>query len=320
MKIILQSKKFIKMSWHFALKVLKVISGKVHFILVTYPIFLNRREEYVIKNICGSNMRLYLRDKGISRELYAFGKRENYSTDLILKDRLINPNQIVLDIGANIGYYALMEAKTVGPNGKVYAVEPVPKNFKVLKENVEMNELNNVELFNIALGDKDCITKMHVSTKSNWSRIAKKNIPDKIEETISVEMTTVDKFIKNKKVPTFIRMDVEGYEVNILKGMQKLIKQKNLDIFVEFHPQLISIADIKYFFENLEGNQFQIKYYFMNPHLFQNPLTEFSYVHLNQSDSYYGKFFKTLDYSTVLKMVSTYDFKRMPHFLFHKGD
>ena len=288
--------------------------------MVTYPIIGKAKDAFVEKDVCGSKMRLYFQDKGITRELYAFGKRENFATDLILNKSLIAPEQIVLDIGANIGYYALMEGKAVGPKGKVYAVEPVPRNFQILRENIRLNSLENVEAFNFALGDKNGSTKMHISNKSNWSRVIKTNIPDKIEEIIDVEMKTVDNFIENKPTPSFIRMDVEGYEVNILRGMENLIKNDRLSIFVEFHPQFISNEDKKYFFDVLEGNKFKIKYFFMNPHLFQNPITEFAYVQLNQSESYYGKFFEIDDYSEIFKMMVSYDFKRMPHLFFQKGD
>jgi len=80
-----------------------------------------------------SNYLMYvdLKDKGISKELYVHKTREHFSTEFLQK--FVKEEDIVIDIGANIGYYALMEAQLAN-KGKVYAIEPIPTNVDLLKK------------------------------------------------------------------------------------------------------------------------------------------------------------------------------------------
>ena len=91
----------------------------------------------VIKKIQGSKMLLDLRDKGIHKDLFLYGCREPECTKIVQKE--LCEGMKVVDIGANIGYYALMEAQIVGDSGKIYAIEPEPRNFRMLERNIEMN-------------------------------------------------------------------------------------------------------------------------------------------------------------------------------------
>lgn len=246
------------------LRVLKVLSINIHFFIVTLPCTLLRlTTDKIEKDINGYKMKLYLKDKGIARELYAFGKREGFATDIILKNNIIEKDQVVLDIGANIGYYALMESRIVGPKGIVYAVEASPFNHAILEENVGINKFKNITTYNLALGDQTGKAKMFISPRSNWSKIVENaSSPDSIQDTIEVDMLTTDEFLKDKKTPSFIRMDVEGYEVNILRGMEKTLRNSPLCLFIEFHSHLINRDDRIEFFNILERNGFEIRYFF----------------------------------------------------------
>ena len=97
---------------------------------------------YLKKKIFDYKMYLDPRDKGISRTLLLFGERE-LDHRIILK-KVLSKNMKVFDIGANIGYYVLMESSILGINGRIAAVEPVPKNMHLLKKNLELNK-NNIE-------------------------------------------------------------------------------------------------------------------------------------------------------------------------------
>jgi len=263
-------------------------------------------------------MHLDLSDKGISRELLIFKKREYYGTDLLYSGELIKSGNTVLDIGANIGYFALLESKIVGPSGKVYAVEPSPVNYQRLNENIKLNKFNNIETFNLALGDKNGQAKMFISSRSNWSRLIEIDMPDSINEVVDVDMLTVDEFLKDKQPPDLIRMDVEGYEINILKGMKDTLKNSNLKIFLEFHARAISKKDTNEFFDSLINNRFDVKYCFLNPSLDQNPFTALAYKHLGEYDFYKGNHFK-MNISEAKQWVLKTKFMKVPHFVFVKG-
>ena len=77
------------------------------------------------------------KDRGISRTLLLFGERE-LDHKLIL-ERIVKKNMKIFDIGANIGYYVLMESNLIGEKGKILAIEPVDKNIKLLRKNLKLN-------------------------------------------------------------------------------------------------------------------------------------------------------------------------------------
>ncbi len=201
------------------------------------------KSEYILRNIHGYKMYLSLKDAGISKDLAINKTREELQTELVMKT--VNNGMRILDIGANIGYYALMEASLVGPQGKVYAVEPSIENIKLLKKNIEVNRFENIiGTENIAISDKNSKARFYVSEKSNLNTLSNPNNSfNKLlklkKDFVEVQTLTVDKFLENKPAVDFIRMDVEGYEINIFKGMKKTLKSKHpLKIFFEAHPFL----------------------------------------------------------------------------------
>lgn len=182
----------------------------------------------VIKDVQGSKMSLDLSDEGLSRDLFQFGIRERASTRMMQK--ILSEDQVVVDIGANLGYYVLMEAKV---GASVYAIEPVPDNFEKLNENIELNEYKNVTTYQMAIGDKNATARMALSEKSNLHVIT----TDDDANTISVKVVTLDDFLKDKKIPDIVRMDVEGYEYEIIKGMPKTLNgmKQGSWLFMEVH-------------------------------------------------------------------------------------
>jgi len=199
---------------------------------------------YTIENINGFKMYLDLRnDVGISKDLLIFKKREHLSTDLIQNKGVIKDGYTVLDIGANIGYYALMESRLVGPSGTVYAIEPVSSNFATLNRNIELNGIKNIKTFKLAAGNKNREDEIYVASKGNISSFVY-NKKVKFIRKERVEVVKIDDFISQQQIqPDFIRMDVEGYESEIIRGMLKTMTQKP-KLFIEVHPHLIDKAKL----------------------------------------------------------------------------
>jgi len=202
----------------------------------------------IVDNINGFKMHLDLRnDEGISRDLFLFKKREHLSIDFLQNQNFINRGGTALDIGGNIGYYALLESSLVGPEGKVYAVEPVSSNLNILKKNIELNGVKNINVFKIAMGKEKKNVEIYVSNQSNRSSFIVRSgtVYTKKEK---VEMTTVDDFVSEHKIkPDFIRMDVEGYEKEIIQGMRKTLLDRP-KLFIEIHPNEIGREELKQMF------------------------------------------------------------------------
>ena len=118
------------------------------------------------KEILGNVMFLdIINDKGISSDLAVDGIREPQSTKYI--KGITTKNDIVIDIGANIGYYTLIMRKAL----KIYAIEPSLENIERLRRNVGLNDCKNVEIINMAVGDRNGKACLNISEKGNLNTI-----------------------------------------------------------------------------------------------------------------------------------------------------
>lgn len=162
------------------------------------------------------------------------GIYEPFETELIKKE--IKPGDVVLDIGANIGYYTLIFAKLVGGNGKVYAFEPDPTNFTLLNKNVEINGYENVVLVPKAVSNRSGKLKLYLSeTNKGDHRIYNSYDGRKFVE---IEGVKLDEYFKDYSGKIdLIKMDIQGAESIALQGMSELLKKnKSVKILSEFCP------------------------------------------------------------------------------------
>ena len=216
-----------------------------------------KSKDIIVKNVQGNGMYLDLKDEGISKDLILDGIREPESTREIAK--ILKTGNVVVEAGANIGYYALMESRLIGKKGVVYAVEPSPKNFENLNRNIKLNKITNMKTYQLAIGDKTGKAKMNISPYSNLSSLVKQK-NRRVTETIEVKVTTLDSFLKGKRHPDFVRMDVEGYEYNILKGMKGILKSKKpIKIFIELHPHIMKKNQTIYVLKILKKHGFETR-------------------------------------------------------------
>lgn len=127
-----------------------------------------------------------------------------------------------LDIGANIGSYTLLASGHVGAQS--ISFEPFPKTFKVLKQNIELNELSTkVTAYNMALADK-VGTLAFTSGLDTMNHIATSNEQNVIE----VQVSTLDTILTEAQVPTLIKIDVEGFETAVIQGAKKTLQNENI--------------------------------------------------------------------------------------------
>jgi len=198
---------------------------------------LGRRR--ITKIINGSKFELNLTDRGLAKDLLLAGIREPQHTELM--KQAVRSGDIVLDIGANIGYYALLESRLVGATGLVYALEPVKANYENLKRNIALNQVKNIKPLRLAAGDKTGQAEIYLSRKSNWCSLRPGERLASAGKTEQTKVVTVDDFIIENKMPALIRMDVEGYEGEIIAGMKKTMALgAPLKIIIELHCFILS--------------------------------------------------------------------------------
>ncbi len=190
-----------------------------------------------VRTILGSKMELMPEKEGLDRDLLLDGIREPVATGHILS--ILQDDDVVLEVGANIGYYALMEASRCR---KIYAFEPHPENVTRLKRNIELNGYTNIEVLHGGFGEEDGTLKLYTSELSNW-HTAKEN-PGSSSEFIEVDCHRIDTFTEGHAAPTFIKMDVEGYELQVLRGATETLKHIR-HLFIELHGSLLSEDEIR---------------------------------------------------------------------------
>jgi len=171
----------------------------------------------------------------------------------------------VIDVGAHVGYYTLLLSQLVGNTGKVYAFEPDPKNFELLKKNVEINGFKNIELIQKAVSNKTGIIKLYLGDEDRaTNRIYDAQLDD-TKKSIEIKTISLDEYIKDKKID-FIKIDVEGSELGVIEGMESIFQNnKQIKIITEFFPFLIEKSgnkpkEILKKLENLNFEMYEILY------------------------------------------------------------
>jgi FkbM family methyltransferase len=151
---------------------------------------------------------------------------------------------IVIDVGANIGWYTLQCAKLVGSKGQVFAFEPVSENFELLKRNVAENNYKNISCVQKAVSNQVKKVTMELSSRIGDHRIIQNTTSQKT--TIQVDCTTLDIFFKEKNKIDFLKIDAEGFDFFVLEGAKQIIeKNRNIVIFIEFNPYLLNLNSVK---------------------------------------------------------------------------
>lgn len=176
--------------------------------------------------------KLFLDSKD-SLGLSIYGIYEPFETELVKKE--IKNGDVVLDIGANIGYYTLVFAKIVGERGKVFAFEPDPTNFSLLKKNIEINGYKNVILVQKAVSNKTGKIKLYICEDNKGDHRIYNSHDGR--QSIEVEVIRLDDYFKNYSGQiNFIKMDTQGAEGGAIQGMFDILRKNNVKITTEFWP------------------------------------------------------------------------------------
>jgi FkbM family methyltransferase len=210
-----------------------------NFIFFFYK--LKARNGRYLKTIHENRMLLNINDVGISKELILTGIHEKNSTAYF--KTILKEGMQIGEFGANIGYYALLASNLIGNQGKIYAFEPSPVNFKELKQNITLNKKESYfNLINKGVGAENAVMKFYISTKGNMSSFIKREESGEIKniKVIDVEVIKADEYFKDKPLD-FVRMDVEGFETDIIKGMHEILSRpgKPSGLFIEVHSELL---------------------------------------------------------------------------------
>jgi len=173
------------------------------------------------------------RDRFIAPSLLHSGCFEPFETELVINE--VRPGDVVVDVGAHIGYYTLLLAALVGPKGRVFAFEPGPDNFALLCRNVELNGYANVELFNAAVADRRGRSRLYLSIDNAGDHRLHESPESR--QSVEVEVVALDDVLRDRGSIDFVKIDVQGSEGGVLEGMAGLIaRSPRIKMIVEFWP------------------------------------------------------------------------------------
>jgi len=143
----------------------------------------------------------------------------------------LGSGDVFLDVGAHIGKYTIPAAKRVGRNGLVIAIEPHPENYKTLTENIKLNDLNNVIALNIAAWKEEGILKLFIGDTHGRHSVKRCLGLGYVE----VRAKALDEVIDQLKVRrvNLIKIDVEGAELEVLKGLARTLEKYRPTVIVE---------------------------------------------------------------------------------------
>lgn len=197
---------------------------------------------------------------------YAFGDSEKSVREVFVAEE----GEIVVDVGAYIGSYTIRASRLVGNTGKVIAIEAEPSNFDALLFNLRLNQADNVIPLNLAAWDKETVLDLRISKHSAAHSLVWAYLPKDSSQSIKVKARHLDQILENLGIEEvdWVKMDVEGAEVELLRGMEKIIsKSPNLKILIEAHMDETKEECLPILRKN--GFEFRLLDYF---HVFAYPI------------------------------------------------
>jgi FkbM family methyltransferase len=159
--------------------------------------------------------------------------------------QFLRPGMVVYDIGANVGFTAVLAAKQVGPSGQVICFEPLPKNAEQIRRNAALNDFGTISMHQFALGERDGDAEFQRSRSPTWGRLVQTGVAPSASDFLKVPMRSLDSLAGNDGLPPpdFIKMDVEGAEADVLHGAQMLLRQARPVLVIELHHTYRAVVE-----------------------------------------------------------------------------
>jgi FkbM family methyltransferase len=188
---------------------------------------------------------------------YALGTSEPHVQRFLAVN--LRAGQVFYDVGANVGFLTLVGARAVGQSGRVYSFEPLPDNVAVLKHNVGLNRLSQVEIVEAAVADASGRSEFAIGT-STTGRLTSDARAEKSH--LAVRTVSLDDAVAGMGFapPHVVKIDVEGAEGRVLSGMAAIISEFRPVILCEIHEQTTSIGVVERMAGAMAGDGPESKY------------------------------------------------------------
>ena len=175
-------------------------------------------------------------DPGPSNPNYASGDNELPVQHMLVEH--LQAGSVFYDVGANVGFLTVLGARLVGPQGMVYAFEPVPTNAACVRQNVAANRFTQVEVIEKAVSNISGTGELNLAKYSGGAALdlASVDAPPDADGKLQVDIATIDDLVNHSglRPPDLVKIDVEGAEFEVLEGMAATTKRYRPVVIVEF--------------------------------------------------------------------------------------
>ena len=181
----------------------------------------------------GKGLALYL-DPRFEMD-YASGKYEVHLQRALSAH--LQPGSVVYDVGAHIGVVSMFASELVGSAGTIFAFEADPENAERIKTHAQRNDLSQIQVFScVVWSSNGQLSFERASAQSSRNQGSVAPMSDRIKkDTIVVEAISLDNFASGHLAPTLIKIDVEGAEVDVLRGCDRILAQSHPTVICEVH-------------------------------------------------------------------------------------
>jgi FkbM family methyltransferase len=231
-----------------------VVNFSYHHLLIKIVRFLHLRgimRKVYFLSICPKERILTIEVEGIKAQFYVrtplelrtvgvISQEQLLGERLVLKKilQLLKQGETVYDVGANLGIHAIFMAKHLKNTGRVIAFEPESKSYEALLDNIKLNKLENVTALQLALGDRISEGKLHWKDKivGSYSLIGERK-EDVVNQLVKIFPGDFLAKRENLPFPEAVKIDVEGYEYQVITGMKDLLSNQACRmVCCEIHP------------------------------------------------------------------------------------
>lgn len=223
---------------------------------------------FVVISVHTFELIVNLKDRGIGKHLVLFGTWEEKPAKIFESElnRLSRQTQggIIVDIGANIGYYSLIAVNALTDDGEVLAIEPAQENTSLLERNIRLNDCTDrVTVISGAIGNRTGEATLQLASESNLHRIEHDRVGTRDggeqQTTLWSLDDLLDEYDYSHNGVIGLRMDVEGYEIEVLEGMKEVLQGDNpMVMYVEVHNNIFDRQEAQIIPQLLEEAGFEI--------------------------------------------------------------
>ena len=204
--------------------------------LTHHPAFRDEYNLKALKKITTSGFEMFITPRYLDH--YITHEYEPFSTKII--ETYVKDGSTFVDVGAHYGYYSLL-AVNRKKDIRIIAIEPVKENFLILEKNLSLYQIASKKIYHAAASDRNGLEKFHVTEASDSAGFYEHPLTA-TKKIIHTQTIKLDSILKNQRVD-FVKIDVEGHEIHVLRGLQNTIKRDpKLKILIEFTPKCQKMA------------------------------------------------------------------------------